>query len=87
MSWKPFSLPHGREDTIEAARWLRDRLAGIPEPGNKWVIPQETRERVLRPQLDQVIAEWGITEAELLGPTGNAARDRGEPNPPQLGSD
>ena len=64
MSWKPFQVVHGREDAIEGARWLRDRLAGIPEPGRK-VIPEVTRERVLRPQLERVMATWDITEAEL----------------------
>lgn len=64
MGWKPFQMPHGREDAIEAARWLRDRLAGVPEPGKK-VIPSLTRERVLRPQLERVMENWGITEEEL----------------------
>jgi len=66
MSWKPFQVPHGREDVIEAARWLRDRIAGIPEPG-KPIIPEATCERVLKPQLERVIASWKITEAELDG--------------------
>lgn len=64
MSWKPFSIPHSREEAIEGACWLRDRLAGIPEPG-KPVIPEVTRERVLRPQLERVMANWQITEEEM----------------------
>jgi len=64
MSWKPFQVPHSREDAIESARWLRDRIAGIPEPG-KPVLPERTRERVLKPQLERVLEAWSITEAEL----------------------
>ena len=64
MSWRPFQMPHGKGDALEAARWLRDRIAGIPEPG-KPILPERTRRRVLQPQLGRVMAQWNITEAEL----------------------
>ena len=66
MSWKPFQIPHNRQEAIESARWLKDRIAGIPEP-DKPILPEATRERVLRPQLERVIANWQITESELNG--------------------
>jgi hypothetical protein len=66
MSWKPFQVPHSREDAIEGAKWLRDRIAGIPESG-KPVLPERTRERVLKPQLERVLANWNITAEELEG--------------------
>lgn len=66
MSWKPFQMPHGKEDAIEAARWLRDRIAGIPEP-DKPVLSEHIRERVLKPQLERTMEAWGITETELGG--------------------
>lgn len=66
MSWKPFQTPHSKADAIEEARWLRDRIAGIPEPG-KPILPESTRERVLKPQLERVLTNWNITEAELNG--------------------
>lgn len=67
MSWKPFSIPHSRAEAIEEAKWLRDRIAGIPEPG-KPILPERTRERVLRPQLERVMENWQITEEEMLCP-------------------
>jgi hypothetical protein len=66
MSWKPFQMPHSREEAIEGAKWLRDRIAGVPEPG-KPVLPERTRKRVLKPQLERVLANRNITEAELNG--------------------
>jgi len=67
MSWKPFQIPHNRDEAIEGARWLRDRIAGIPEPG-KPVLPERTRERVLKPQLERVLEAWSITDEELDNP-------------------
>jgi len=66
MGWKPFQIPHNRDEAIQGARWLRDRIAGIPEPG-KPVLPEHTRERVLKPQLERVLEAWSITAAELGG--------------------
>lgn len=64
MSWQPFQVVATRGQAIEAALWLRDHLAGIPEP-DKPVIPKVTRERVLRPQLERLLENWNITEEEL----------------------
>jgi len=64
MSWKPFQVVATREQAVEAARWLHDRLAGVPEPGRK-AIPEITRERALRPQLERLLDNWDIGEAEL----------------------
>ena len=68
MSWQPFQIPQSRDEAIESAQWLRDRIAGIPEPG-KPILPEATRGRVLKPQLERVIANWQITEPELNGGT------------------
>jgi len=67
MSWKPFQVPHNRDEAIEGAKWLRDRIAGVPEPG-KPILPERTRERVLKPQLARVLEAWSITDEELDNP-------------------
>ena len=64
MNWQPFQIPQDREAAIKSARWLRDRIAGIPELGRP-TFPPAMRERVFTPKLESTLAEWNITEAEL----------------------
>lgn len=66
MTWQPFQQVHGKGDALEAARWLRDRIAldGAPDDQGK-AIPSTTCERALRPQLERTMQRWGISESEL----------------------
>jgi len=76
-SWKPFQAVHDRGVAIEAARWLRDRLAGIQEPGRP-VLSQGVCDRVLRPKFEHIMTDWDLTEADLEGASMNERQEAGD---------
>jgi len=52
MNWKPGSIPHDRDEAIEAARWLRDMTDLARQPNQE--------------QLEKVLRSWCITVDELM---------------------
>lgn len=66
MTWKPYSIPHGHSEAVEAARYLRNYLEswlGVPWSDNPR--PHERLSSVYGEQLRRCMRGYEITPEEL----------------------